>query len=277
MLRYPCYRGCSAAQHYRGPQGYGHRGEAARMLFTFALAEPPRQPRLAPGLPETACFLMCSKCMKFRRVDAATRLVFSNKEWMQAALREDMPCLFEAVPAFTVELDTYLGMVRAAGSDAVQAGHFWAFLDIVGLGDSFQHIFDGVVQTNAEEGELPPAEASIVRQFNVLQRFMEVASLLELRTHSDGLQGMYETLENALPGVLFRCDALVWSREELQGERSSLKLPCDVPCDWQRAFDVFHDMSGCANMGGELLLGYCSQRGVEFSCVSARDSVCSRS
>ena len=95
MQRTPSFRGCCQTLCYRGPQSYAHRSDASRLKFCFDAAEPPRKPRLAPGLPEASRFLECSKCGKFRRVDAETRVVFSNKEWMQGYLRKDENELLE--------------------------------------------------------------------------------------------------------------------------------------------------------------------------------------
>ena len=203
MQRTPSFRGCCPTLCYRGPQSSAHRSDASRLKFVFDAFEPPRKPRLAPGLPEASRFLMCSVCEKFRRVDAETRLVFSNKEWMQGYLRKDEEQLLVDVPDFITTLEQFLADVCDRKQECVQQLDFLNFLEGLGIKDFFVKAFDRL-ETLAED------EPTLLRCFNFLQFFLKKAHGRGLGTYSDALQGMFEALENTLPGVAFTCASLVW-------------------------------------------------------------------
>jgi len=261
MRRTPSFRGCYQTLRYRGPQSYAHRSDASRLKFNFDAFEPPRKPRLAPGLPEASRFLMCSRCGTYRRVDAETRLIFSNKEWMQGYLRADEERMLVDVPDVVKTLEQFLEEVSERKYECVQQLDFLNFLQLVGQKEFFVKAFDRL-------DDLAEDEPTLLRCFNFLQLFLKKAHGRGLGTYSDGLQGMFEALENALPGVSFTCASLVWPEAAGRAKAGEAVDCCNLaPCDWDMAFKTSHDLSQCGNLSHELLLGYDEERGLELPCL----------
>ena len=147
--------------------------------------------------------LQCSTCQKWRRVDASTRDVFSNRRWLYDKEREEERALNSECGNLNELITAWLDKLHgSAAAQPVGLAVYHAFCNssefLTGLASTYSRVF--------------------------LQRFIDVCCSTE-KQPADELFSYRNELWNAFEGPTFRCDMLV-------------DTTCENECDWQRLTQV---------------------------------------